>query len=66
MFDTESFNQIKIDPKSAWEIISRYESDLIMSTNNKGSDFEGYIPAVCSMSGVKWATWFLEDQELFI
>ncbi len=53
VFDTESFNQRKIDPKSAWEIISKYEPDLIMSTNNKGSDFEGYIPAVCSISSIK-------------
>jgi spore maturation protein CgeB len=66
VFDTESFNQRKIDPKSAWEIISRYEPDLIMSTNNKGSDFEGYIPAVCSMSGVKWATWFLDDPRFIL
>ncbi len=66
VFDTESFNQRKIDPKSVWEIISRYEPDLIMSTNNKGSDFEGYIPAVCSMSGVKWATWFLDDPRFIL
>jgi len=66
VFDTESFNQRKIDPKSVWEIISRYEPDLIMSTNNKGSDFEGYIPSVCSMSGVKWATWFLDDPRFIL
>jgi len=66
VFDTESFNQRKIDSKSAWEIISRYEPDLIMSTNNKGSDFEGYIPSVCSMSGVKWATWFLDDPRFIL
>lgn len=66
VFDTESFNQRKIDSGSAWEIISRYEPDLIISTNNKGSDFEGYIPAVCRMARIKWATWFFDDPRFIL
>jgi len=66
VIDIDSFNQQKISADSAWGIISKYEPDLIMSTNNKGSDFEGYIPAACSMSGVKWSTWFLDDPRFII
>ncbi len=66
VFDIDSFAGKRLDHKKALEIISEYKPDLIMSTNNKGSDREGYLPAVCCLAGVKWATWFLDDPRFII
>jgi len=66
VFDIDSFNGKRLDHKKAWKIINEYKPDLIMSTNNKGSDIEGFIPTACFFSGVKWATWFLDDPRFIV
>lgn len=61
----ESFAGKNISPIKAWEVVKQSEPDLVLSTNNKGSDPMGLIPDACAQAGVPWATWFL-DQPRFI
>ncbi|MDP8207224.1 MAG: glycosyltransferase [Candidatus Electryonea clarkiae] len=60
---------IKIDPltstsinaSTAWEILERNHSDLVISVNNQASDRNGLFPKACELAGIPWVTWMLDD-----
>lgn len=62
----ESFAHNGIDHQKAWDILSAHDPDFIFSTNNKGSDKNGFIPEACARSGIPWATWFLDEPKFLV
>lgn len=55
-----------IRPEQVMSFLSEFKPDLVVSTNNKGSDREGFIPSACVNAGVRWATWFLDDPRFMV
>ncbi len=62
----DAFTSRHITHRQAWQQIRKYQPDLVLSTNNKGSDTFGYIPQACSLAGIKWATWFLDQPKFSV
>lgn len=62
----ESFSNRNIQPRQAWDLICQHEPDLILSTNNKGSDREGLVPEACECAAVPWVTWFLDEPRFIV
>jgi len=56
----------RITPSEALKWLRKMECDLVISTNNLGSDNDGVLPEVCLRLGIKWATWLLDDPEFLV
>jgi len=62
----QSFAHDAIDYEKAWQIIETNKPDFIFSTNNKGSDKNGFIPEACSLCGIPWGTWFFDQPHFLV
>ena len=60
------FSNRNIEHTQAWRIIHENRPDLVISTNNKGSDRGGMIPDACEFAGIPWATWFLDEPRFIV
>ncbi len=55
-----------VSPEEAIRMLETHKPDLVMSTNNQGSDIRGILPEACGVEGVPWATWFLDDPRFIL
>lgn len=62
----ESYANKSINHAKAWDLIREHKPDLVLSTNNKGSDTGGLIPEACRQAEVPWATWFLDEPRFIV
>ncbi len=51
---------------AALESIHSHNTDLIISTNNKGSDKNGLILEAAFQAQIPWATWFLDNPRFIV
>ncbi len=61
VISVQSYADKKINPSEAWKSIRQFAPDLVLSTNNKGSDPDGLIPEACAFADVPWVTWFIDE-----
>ncbi len=50
----------------ALDFLETHRPDLVLSTNNQGSDTRGLLPEACDTLGIPWATWFLDDPRFIL
>ncbi|MCB2199227.1 glycosyltransferase [bacterium] len=62
----EPFAGTRVTVEQAFDILEREAPDLVLSTNNQGSDADGVLPEVCKHLGVRWATWLLDDPTFLV
>lgn len=62
----DPFAGSRITVEDAFDILEREAPDLLLSTNNQGSDGLGVIPEVCHQLGIPWATWLLDDPTFLV
>jgi spore maturation protein CgeB len=61
-----SLSNKRLSFKAAWDMIKAFEPDLTFSINNQNSDMGGLLPLACSIAGIKWGTWFLDDPRFLL
>ncbi|MCB2210715.1 glycosyltransferase [bacterium] len=55
-----------LNATSALDLLNTHTPDLVLSTNNRGSDEIGLLPEACEQAGVAWATWLLDDPRFLL
>jgi len=61
-----AYSEKRVDVDEAVALVAEVRPDLVLSTNNKGSDRNGFVPSACANANVGWATWFLDDPRFII
>jgi spore maturation protein CgeB len=61
-----SISDKRLTPNETLTIISHHNPDMVLSTNNQGSDIDGLFPELCELEGIPWITWLLDDPQYII
>ncbi len=61
-----SISDKRLTSDETFNIISSSKPDLVLSTNNHGSDIDGSVPELCEIEGIPWVTWLLDDPQYLI
>lgn len=57
---------VRISPSQAWALLREHRPDLVLCTNNRGSDTQALLPMACEVAGIPWAAWHLDDPTVLL